>query len=140
MEKFPRAISAVVAVQEDKLLLVKEILENGKEYWIFPGGGVEFGESTEDAAVREVKEEIGLSVKIDHLIGFKEVIRKEFDYHTIVFFYMAEPLGEVVISDKKILEARYFTLEEASALPLVDSARWVIDQVIKEQEPQVKPL
>jgi hypothetical protein len=53
---------------------------------------------------------------------------------------MAEPLGEVVISDKKILEARYFTLEEASALPLVDSARWVIDQVIKEQEPQVKPL
>jgi ADP-ribose pyrophosphatase len=126
MDKFPRAISAVIAVQDDKVLLVKEVLENGKEYWIFPGGGVEFGESTEDAAVREMKEEIGLSVKIDHFVGFKEVIRKEFEYHTIVFFYMAEPLGEVVISDKKILEARYFTLEEANSLQLVDSARWAL--------------
>lgn len=38
--------------------------KNGKEYYVFPGGGVEEGESIEDAVVREGKEETGLDVKI----------------------------------------------------------------------------
>ena len=40
-----------------------------EERWGFPGGVIEYGESAEEAAIREVREETGLVVEIGHLIG-----------------------------------------------------------------------
>ena len=41
----------------------------GRLYHLFPGGGVEDGESDEMAAVRETREELGLQVEIERLLG-----------------------------------------------------------------------
>jgi len=129
MEKGPRVVVSAVIGKEEKLLLIKEILEDGNEYWIFPGGGVKFGESLEDAIKREIKEELGMDIEIRKLIGFKEAIHTKHNYHTIIFFFLANPLGELSINEKKILEARYFNLEEIEKLNLVDSARWAFEKV-----------
>lgn len=128
----PRIISAVVLVKDKKVMLVKEVLEDKKEHWIFPGGGVEFGETIEEAAAREVKEETGLDVKLKEFLGFKEIIRPQFDYHTIIFFFVAEPLNHDVVRIKKILDAKYFTPAETKNLPLVDSAKWAIEEMNKK--------
>jgi 8-oxo-dGTP diphosphatase len=130
--KAPRIISAAVLKKDNKVLLVKEVLEDNKEHWIFPGGGVEFGETVEEAAKREMKEEVGLDVDIKELIGFKEIIRTHFDYHTVIFFFLAKPLGEEIRKIENVLEAKYFTLEETGNLSLVDSARWVLEEVKKK--------
>jgi len=58
--------TAVVVDAEDRIALVHR-KDNG--LWALPGGGMELGESIEDCAVREVKEETGLDVKITGLIG-----------------------------------------------------------------------
>lgn len=128
-KKEPRVAVSAIIRKERKLLLVKEILENGREYWIFPGGGVKFGENLEEAAKREMKEELDLEIEVKKLLGFKEAIFPKYNYHTIIFFFLAKPLGDFLINEKKILEVRYFDLEEIEKLNLVDSACWAFEKL-----------
>lgn len=53
--------------------------KKGREYWVFPGGGVERREKPEDALVREMKEETSFKVKIDKLLfKLENQFRKEY--------------------------------------------------------------
>jgi 8-oxo-dGTP diphosphatase len=130
--KIPRVVSGIIVKNENKILLIKEVLEDFKEHWIFPGGGVDFGETIMDAAKREAKEEVGLNIEIKEFLGFKEVIRPQFDYHTVIFFFVAESLNNKIIRPNKILDAKYFTIEETKNLSLVDSAKWAIEEMHKK--------
>ena len=58
--------TAVVTDSEGRIALVRRA-DNG--LWALPGGGMELGESIEDCAIREVKEETGLDVRIVKLVG-----------------------------------------------------------------------
>ncbi len=51
----------VLVVQDGKVLVIHR-LNHGEEYWVFPGGHVEEGESAETAARREILEETSLRV------------------------------------------------------------------------------
>jgi len=133
MNKAPRIISAIILMRDNKVMLVKEVLEDNKEHWIFPGGGVDFGETIEEAGIREIKEELGLNVKIKEFLGFKEIIRTQFNYHALIFFLIAEPLNDDITKIEKVLDSRYFTLSEALGLSIVDSARWAIEEIIKKK-------
>ena len=128
----PRIIASVISKKDNRILLIKEILEDNNEHWIFPGGGVEFGETIEEAARRELKEETGLDVEIKELLGFKEIIRPHFDYHTVIFFFVAEPISSEIKRIGKILDARYFTLEQTRDLNLVDSAKWALEEMSRK--------
>lgn len=46
--------------------------KTGKEYYFFPGGHIEFGENTKEALAREIKEELGLTIKKHSFIGSSE--------------------------------------------------------------------
>ncbi len=116
-------------MKNGKLLLAKEVLESGNEYWIFPGGGVKFGENLKEAVKREIKEELGMEIKVKKLLGFHEAIFPKYDYHTIIFFFLASPKGKIRLKEKKILKADYFTLDEIEKLNLVDSARWAVEKL-----------
>ncbi len=61
------AVDAVV-IQDGKILLGKRDSEQYKGYWVLPGGFVERNETTEEAVVREVKEETGAKVELLGLI------------------------------------------------------------------------
>lgn len=56
---------------EDKLVLV---YSEEKNYWSVPGGGVEAGESVEEAVVREVHEETNMRVLAQKIIGYQEIV------------------------------------------------------------------
>lgn len=59
--------SAGIVIKDNKILLMYRV-KNGEEYWVFPGGGQEEGENTEQTAIREIKEETTIDVKINRLI------------------------------------------------------------------------
>lgn len=76
--------------------------ENGKEYWSFPGGGVEEKESAEDAVLREVKEETTLEVKIEKLL-----YRTVCDHNSEQFFYLCSYIsGEPKINNNEALRMK----------------------------------
>ena len=63
----PLAAAVVVQDGRGRVLLVRH--SYGKERWSLPGGAVDQGESPAEAAVREAREEAGVEVELDHLIG-----------------------------------------------------------------------
>lgn len=58
---------AAIIIKDNKVLLMRRVKE-GQEYFVFPGGGINEGESAEDAVIREIKEELSLDIKIDKLL------------------------------------------------------------------------
>jgi 8-oxo-dGTP pyrophosphatase MutT (NUDIX family) len=57
-----RKRASAVIIRDGKILLIRRV-RSDKEYFVFPGGGVDEGESVEEAVAREVKEELCLDVK-----------------------------------------------------------------------------
>ncbi|MCC6569407.1 MAG: NUDIX domain-containing protein, partial [Anaerolineales bacterium] len=58
-----RTRAGVVLIENNKIALI-ERHRAGLEYFVFPGGGVDEGESPEQAAVREAMEELGVEVVV----------------------------------------------------------------------------
>jgi len=57
--------AGIILIHEGKLALI-ERNRQGRHYFAFPGGGVDEGETDEEAAIREAEEELGIRVKIVH--------------------------------------------------------------------------
>ncbi|MEW1657202.1 NUDIX hydrolase [Streptomyces sp. NPDC093707] len=62
-------IAVALIVHEGRVLMVRRRIGEGEPFWQFPAGEVEPGESPEDAAVRETREETGLHVSAVKLLG-----------------------------------------------------------------------
>ena len=63
-----RRRSGVVLVDDGHVALIRRH-RAGRVYHVFPGGGVELGESDEMAAIREAREELGVHVEVTRLLG-----------------------------------------------------------------------
>lgn len=60
--------AAIILIEEDKVALI-ERYRQGLHYFTFPGGHVEAGETPEQAAIREAREELGMDVEIVKLVA-----------------------------------------------------------------------
>ncbi|HDX9579036.1 TPA: NUDIX domain-containing protein [Bacillus pseudomycoides] len=76
---------AAIIIQEGKLALIKRIRDKDV-YYVFPGGGIEEGETSEEATVREVYEELGIHIQIKRLA-------KMVNYNGTQYFYEAIIVG-----------------------------------------------
>lgn len=103
MTERPRVGVAVVLVREAKVLLGKRKGAHGKGTWGFPGGHLEMGESWEECAVRECKEETGLTPSaVQFWTATNDVFGAEKHYVTI--FMRAEATGEPVVAEPEKCE------------------------------------
>jgi 8-oxo-dGTP pyrophosphatase MutT (NUDIX family) len=58
--------AGVIVIRDGRIALIRRV-RDGSEYWVVPGGGVEPGETIEQAAVREAREELGGEVQLGPL-------------------------------------------------------------------------
>ncbi len=65
----PKLAAGVVTEQEGRVLLLRRAIEPAYGSWVFPGGFVDRGEHPEQAAVREAREEAGVDVRLESLLG-----------------------------------------------------------------------
>jgi 8-oxo-dGTP diphosphatase len=125
-EQRPMIGSAVLVEHEGKFLLGERNKQNYNGYWVIPGGRPNFGESIEEAGIREIKEETGLDVEIVKMIGHKEIINAPGNYHRIVFFHLAKPKHTNIIPSDDISKAGFFSIEEIKKMKIAESVEWVL--------------
>ena len=65
----PKPTATLICTNKDDILLVKRAFEPGKGQWSLPGGFLELGETLEEGAIRELKEETNLNGKVIKLLG-----------------------------------------------------------------------
>ncbi len=109
------------------------IATTGRTRWQLPKGRIEPGESREEAALREVREETGLVGRIEDLLGeiaFRYVRKRKRIHKQVVFFLMACEGGRTDDHDDEVDEARFFAIEEAIPLLTFESER---DMVTRAQ-------
>ena len=82
----PRIRVAGILIEDDKILLIQH-QKNDKKYWLIPGGGNDWGESTKEAVIREYKEETNLDIKVDKFLFFSETISPDKSRHVLNLFY-----------------------------------------------------
>jgi mutator protein MutT len=79
-----------IAVDDERLLLVRRGNEPAAGMWSVPGGRVEPGETVGEAVVREVREETGLEALCGPLLGWVERIGE--DHHFVILDFVVEVL------------------------------------------------
>ena len=107
----PKVAVAVVLGNREGVLLGRRGIDPGSGLWSFPAGYVNRGELLEEAAVREVLEELGLAVHLTGLVG----VYSERGTPVVLVVYAGEILaGEPVPDGREVSEVRRFALD---ALP-----------------------
>ncbi|KOF11671.1 DNA mismatch repair protein MutT [Planococcus glaciei] len=98
----------------EKLLMVKNYGDNGS-YYTLPGGAVEAGETLQEAAIREAKEETGLDVSVGGLFSVSEDFFEERGHHAVFFIFEGQVLGgEITIAfPEEIEEVKWMPIQEA---------------------------
>lgn len=86
----------------DKLVIVK----SGND-WGFPGGGIEKGETYQEAVIREAKEESNMRVLHQELIGYQDFFMKKHTLRHVHSFCIVEPYGDFELDpDNDITEIK----------------------------------
>lgn len=86
----PKVGVGVIIRKGDKILFGKRKNSHGDGTWAFPGGHLEFGESIEECAKREVKEETGLILDSFKKVFFTNDIFAKENKHYVTLFVLAD--------------------------------------------------
>ena len=108
----PKLAAAVLIAIDDRLLFVRRAIEPGLGRWSFPSGYVDRGESVEEAAVREVREETGLDVRLTGLVG----LYSSKDSPVVLAVYEGEVTGDELMAGDEVQETGFFDYRELPPL------------------------
>jgi 8-oxo-dGTP diphosphatase len=95
----------IIEYPDGDLVLVRRGVEPFKDSWAIPGGGVEAGETVEEAAVREAKEETGLDIELETLVGVYSDPKRDPRGPTVSIVFHAHPAGGTLEADTDAAEA-----------------------------------
>ena len=119
-KQFPKVVVGCFILNDKKeILLVKSYKWPGK--WVVMGGHIEWGEKIAEAVVREVKEELGLTVIFDHVIETVEfVLDPSFhaQKHMVALQSLCRVVGDTTptLDQDEIQEAKWFSINDALQL------------------------
>ncbi|MCU0825782.1 MAG: NUDIX hydrolase [Leptospira sp.] len=107
-------VAALIKDKKGKILLVQQTKKNSS-YWLLPGGGIEFGETAEEALHRELKEELSLQVIQSEFLLLNESIDPMKKKHLVQLVFQTK-VQELVPTlnpkEKAISGFGYFTPKE----------------------------
>jgi 8-oxo-dGTP diphosphatase len=129
--KSPLLTVDTVVTENSSILLIKRKNDPYRGFWALPGGFVEYGETVENAAVRETKEETGVDVKLGDLVGVYSDPNRDPRGHTVTVCYLGIKTGGIVRPATDAEDARYFDLKEIETLDLAFDHELIIQDSLK---------
>ncbi len=113
-----------------RILLVKRKNEPNRGRWALPGGLVELGETVENAVKREVREEVGLDIRLIGLLDVADDIhydsRGRAKYHYILIDFLARPIGGKVRLNSESSTFKWFNPDHIQRVNTSDNTRKVV--------------
>lgn len=125
-------VQGLIFDKDGKILFVKHV-KNGKEYYVLPGGGVEYRETLVSALLRELEEELGIkkvfSVKF---LRVREFIDDSSDRHIIdLYYYVVADVDGIHLAENDGVLAgfKFFSLEELKDVIVYPSYSFIFNLV-----------
>ena len=140
MSKRDYPISPLVAVgavvfKENKVLLVKRNNPPGKGLWAIPGGRVNLGETLQEAAEREIREETGVVIRAKDPVYTFDVIERDthgrIRFHYVIVDLLADYISGQPNPGSDACDARWIAHPELEGLPLSTNTRNFLKEQIK---------
>lgn len=110
----------VAVLDGDRLLMIRRGRGANAGLWAVPGGKVDWGETMRDAAVREVREETGLEVRLGPVVWVGDAIGPGDPpaWHFTLVDFLAELVGGEAAPSDDALDVRWVPLDQATSYPL----------------------
>jgi len=123
------AVSAAI-FRNGQVLIVRRARPPANGLYTLPGGGVELGETLEEAVVREVREETGLTIAPIALAGYRQAIGRDdagrIERHFVILPFAARWIcGEIALNDE-LAEAHWLSPAELSGLMTTEGLAQII--------------
>jgi 8-oxo-dGTP diphosphatase len=122
--------SAVLIIDDNKILLGRRNKEPNFGRWVLPGGKIEFGETHNQAAKREAKEELDLDVEIIRLAGKGVYHLIGGDEHRIIIYSIAKKARGKIKPSSDISEAKFFSKDELTNLDITP----IVREILKDEK------
>ena len=121
----PKPVASAIPYDDDgRIILLRRGFDPGAGRWTFPGGFVDLGESVEDAARREAREELEIDLELGGLVG---VYSRE-DERVVLVVYRARALG-APRTTAEATEVRAFAPDE---IPWDELAFWSTERALRD--------
>jgi ADP-ribose pyrophosphatase YjhB (NUDIX family) len=123
------AVSAAI-FRDGKVLIVRRQRAPAKGIYTLPGGGVELGETLEQAVIREIREETALEIEPVELVGFRQAIARDaagrVERHFVVLPFAARYLGGEITLNEELSEADWRDPSELNGLKTTEGLAQVV--------------
>ncbi len=135
--KAPLASVEIIIQKDGKIVLIKREGPPFKGKWKLPGGMVEYGQTVEDAAVFEAKEETSLEVELIDILGVYSDPNRDPRFHSLATVFIAKPLNGTLKGDMvETTDAKWVAVDKLDTGDmgfdhgkiLSDYKRWLADK------------
>jgi 8-oxo-dGTP diphosphatase len=113
------AVSAAI-FRDGHVLIVRRARPPAHGLYTLPGGGVELGETLEQAVIREVREETALAIEPIGLAGFRQAIARDatgrIERHFVILPFAARWIAGEVLLNEELAEAHWLAPQQLGAL------------------------
>jgi len=128
----PLVAASSLVVQDNCILLVRRAYEPAFGKWSLPGGLVELGELTSEAARREVIEECGIEIEITEFLEPIDSIiydcKNRIKFHYIILVFRGKYKAGILCNSSENLDARWVLKDELTELELTKSATGILSK------------
>jgi 8-oxo-dGTP diphosphatase len=104
------------------------------DWWNLPGGGMEVGETVDEAVCREVREETGLEVKVEQLVGVYSKPQKQ----EVVLTFRCQIVGGTLQPTEETRESRYFAPEALPENTLPKHRQRIEDALLNKEKAVIR--